>query len=179
MPVATKAARVITELDLQEMLDPDAPLPTVGEDGYPVRYWKVGNEMKPFSLRPFEPHERPLYWNPYGGGQAGAGQTMRWRHYEPDERGLYPVVAKHFWNFPYPGSFSPRNAWEVYMTEYWMEHNPNLKCSNAKAWEGWDHPEHTEKTPKFYRCQCSFACGNLQAMKQHQRYLKHAHMMVD
>lgn len=168
MPVATRGPK--TDIHSGE------PLPDVGEDGYPVRYWKVGVEMVPFSLRPFEPHERPLYWNPSGGGMNGRGRTMRWRHYEPDARGLYPLVARHEWNFPYPGSFSPRNAWEVYMTEEWMT---KRRMGDPKKLMGWDHPEHTEKEPKFYRCECSWACGNLQAMKQHQAYLKHTHMMVD
>jgi hypothetical protein len=153
--------------------------PEVGEDGYPVRYWKVGGEMVPFSLRPFEPHERPLYWNPYGGGKDGRGQTMRWRHYEPDERGLYPLVARHEWNYPYPGSFSPRNAWEQHMTEEYMRRN--LKgARDPKTLMGWNHPEHTAAVPKFYRCaQCKWGSGNLRAMKQHLLTVSHEGMMVD
>lgn len=135
----------------------------VGEDGYPVRRWTVDGEAVAFSLRPFEPHERTVYWNP-----QGAGAPMWWRSQEMNEERHKPIIQRESW---IDGKFSPRNAWEEHMTVEWLR---SLTGGNPEKWRGYNHPDNEPGQPPHHlRCQCSWLCGNWQAFKQHQAQTGH------
>lgn len=136
---------------------------TTGEDGFPVKMWEVDGVPMAFSLRPFELHERKVYWNP-----QGSGAPMWWRAQERNQWGLQPIIQREIW---IDGKFSPRNAWEEHMTRTWLLAIPG---GNPDKWVGYDHPENQPgQPPHHWRCECSWLCGNWSAFKQHQAQLCH------
>lgn len=130
------------------------------EDGYEVRYEYVEGELQPFSLKPYPEAERPLYWNP-----IYPGQEMRWKARHLTEEGLQPTIQRERWT---DGKYYPRNAWEEHMTRESMKKLPG--GGNPDKWRGVNHPNGPDA---FWRCQCTWPCGNFQAFEDHRRYLKH------
>ena len=141
------------------------------EEGYEVRFERVGDDLVAFSLKPYadgadangvyhpEADQRPLYWNPiYPGGE------MRFKSRVVNDRGIRPTIQKERW---IDGKFRPRNDWENHMTREWMKRSLN-GCNNPDIWKGVNHPSGGEWT-----CQCTWHCGNWQALEAHCRYLRH------
>lgn len=151
-----------TRPDASATAAPEEPSLT-GEDGYPVRFWDVDGQAVAFSLRPYTPAERTVYWNP-----QGPGAPMWWRSQAVNDYGLRPIIQREIWH---DGKFSPRNAWEEYMTQAWLRELPG---GNPEKWRGYNHPENEPgEPPHQWRCECSWLCGNWQAFKQHQLQLRH------
>jgi hypothetical protein len=148
--------------------------PAVGDDGYPVRMWEVNGELVAFSLRPFEPHERKRYWNP-----QGEGAPMWWRSQERNEWGLQPIIQREIW---VAGDFSPRNAWEEYMTIEWLKTVPGGDAGHT--WVGYDHPKNQGLPPEAPRhhwicAECNWACGVLACLEQHLLSKPHSGIKSD
>lgn len=147
------------------------------EEGFEIRYERLGEDLVAFSLKPFpdgvdasgvyhaERDERPLYWNPiYPGGQ------MRWKSRFLNDHGFQPTIQKERW---IDGQFRPRNPWEEHMTREWMKRSlPG--GGNPDLWKGNDHPQGEE-----WRCQCSWHTGNWRAFQAHRRYLRHQESMSE
>ena len=130
----------------------------LGEDGYPVKVWEVNGVPTPFSLRPFEEHEREVFWNP-----QGPDAPMWWRAQERNEWGLQPIIQREVW---IGGSFSPRNAWERHMTLEWLKTVEGGAAGHT--WVGYDTPGH------HWVCNdCAWACGVLVCIEQHQSTKRH------
>jgi hypothetical protein len=143
--------------------------PEVGEDGYPVKMWNVNGAPTAFSLRPFEPSERKVYWCP-----KGPDAKMAWRAQELNEHGFQVVIQREVW---LAGKFSPRNAWEEHMTIEWLRRNVEGGANGAN-WVGYDHPKNAPgETKHHWVCgTCGFAIGNYAAFDQHQLSKKHSGM---
>jgi hypothetical protein len=140
--------------------------PEVGDDGFPIRHWKVGDEVVAFSLKPYPEQERPLYWNP-----IYAGQQMWWREQDVSEFGFQRVIQKEVWH---DGKFYPRNAWEEHMTREFLKTLPS--GGDPDSWKGVNHPDGPDHQ---WRCECSWPCGNWRAFQAHRRFLGHREAMTE
>jgi hypothetical protein len=142
----------------------------MGEDGHPVKYWDVDGESVAFSLRPFEPSERKVYWNP-----QGPGAPMWWRAQERNDQGRQVIIQRECW---VDGSFSPRNAWEEHMTVEWLRKSVD-GGSLGHTWVGFDHPKNKDlkpgEQPHRWICgTCGYAVGPWAVLEQHQLSKRHS-----
>jgi hypothetical protein len=164
--VAAPALLTADDLELDLVTATADPLPpTMGEDGWPERLWKVDGEVRTFSLQPWPVAERPVYWNP-----IYPGQEMWWRSQKKNRLGMQPVIQKERWT---DGKFAPRNEWELMMTREFLASLP--LCADPEDWKGITHPD-----GEAWRCgECKFLCGNWRAYKAHCTYLNHAPSLLE
>lgn len=144
--------------DVIESATKDPNPPGIGEDGYPYREWKVGGEVRRFSLKPYPEDERPLYWYP-----RGINQNMKWRSQERNQYGIQPVIQWERW---IDGKFRPRNEWEEHMTRTWLSER---KGGNPDRWKGINHP----RPGGYWTCECGWSCNNWNVLEDHCRALTH------
>ena len=152
-----------TEREMETATADPSP-PTRGKDGGLVRLWKVNGETVEFSLAPFPPDDRPVYWF------TGMGAQMWWRSQTINSFGVQPVIQKEAF---VDGSFAPRNPWEEHMTREF------LRSQNVDPDKSRDQ-RHPEGPGHFWRCgECMFRCPSFHVMDAHMRKLSHKGLLSE
>ena len=150
---ATLEAPALAPADLTA--DPSPP--TSGKDGKRVRRWRVDGEIREFSLEPYPPATRPVYW------YTGTGARLTVKSQEPNAHGIYPMILNDVF---VDGSFSPRNEWENQaVREFLVRKHINPDKSRDER--------HPEGPGHFWRCMCGFRCPSYHVMDAHQRARGH------
>ena len=140
--------------------DIDPSPPSVGEDGFPVRVWKVDGAEQVFSLKPFAPDDRPTYW------YIGMGAHLRVKAQTVNQFGIQPTILNDVF---VDGSFSPRNPWEEHVTRQFLidNHVDPDKSRNERHPEGPGH---------YWRCECGYRCPSYHVMIAHQKKATHKNL---
>ena len=136
------------------------------EDGYEVRYEEIDGVETPLSLKPYPEAERPHYWCQHNGIE------MRFKSRYLTDDGRQPTIQRERWT---DGDYYARNEWEDFKVRQWMKQTL-LGCVDPDTFR---HVLHPKGEGHMWRCQCGYACPNLDVFEQHQREYGHQIMRVE